>query len=113
MHYVIFAMTFIVTVFNYVDRATQSITLVILVMSIAFSAKSVGDLGWCIVGDVSPKEAIGISGSFDAAQTYVAVMGLLGAFAYLFIVGPPKRLELNEPAARPFTESELSEPQTR
>ncbi|WP_244650813.1 MULTISPECIES: hypothetical protein [unclassified Pseudomonas] len=81
-----------------------------------------GCLGWCIVGDVSPKRAMGISGamfnfcgniasivtpiaigvlvtqlgSFDAALMYVAAMGLLGAFAYLFIVGPLKRMDIDE-----------------
>lgn len=102
-----------------VANYTQSTALVILVMSIAFFAKGVGNLGWCIVGDVSPKRAMGISGamfnfwgniasivtpiaigllvkqaSFDAALIYVSAMGLLGAFAYLVIVGPLKRLEV-------------------
>jgi MFS transporter, ACS family, glucarate transporter len=105
-----------------VANYTQSISLVILVMSIAFFAKGVGNLGWCIVGDVSPKHAMGTSGamfnfcgniasiitpiaigllvkgaSFDAALVYIAAMGLLGAFAYLVIVGPLKRLEIDRP----------------
>ncbi|MDB6050168.1 MAG: gudP 1 [Pseudomonas sp.] len=110
-----------------VANYTQSIPLVILVMSIAFFAKGVGNLGWCIVGDVSPKRAMGVSGamfnfcgnlasivtpiaigvminqlgSFDVALMYVAAMGLLGAFAYLFIVGPLKRLEFDEPQDPP------------
>ncbi|KPW93382.1 MFS transporter, partial [Pseudomonas syringae pv. coryli] len=101
---------------------TQSVALVIAVMSLAFFAKGVGNLGWCIVGDVSPKRAMGISGamfnfcgniasivtpvaigvlvnqmgSFDSALVYVAAMGLLGAFAYLVIVGPLKRLEIDD-----------------
>jgi ACS family glucarate transporter-like MFS transporter len=106
---------------NYV----QSTTIVILVMSVAFFAKGVGNLGWCIVGDVSPKNAIGISGgifnfcgniasittplaigwmikstgSFEVALTYVATLALLGAFSYLFIVGKLKRLDSDEPSA--------------
>jgi ACS family glucarate transporter-like MFS transporter len=105
-----------------VANYTQSITLVILVMSVAFFAKGVGNLGWCIVGDVSPARAMGVSGamfnfcgnlasivtpiaigvminqlgSFDVALMYVAGMGLLGAFSYLFIVGPLKRLQLDD-----------------
>ncbi|MGY4494373.1 MFS transporter [Pseudomonas sp. TE3610] len=101
---------------------SASLTVVIAVMSLAFFAKGVGNLGWCIVGDVSPARAMGISGamfnfcgnlasivtpiaigvminqlgSFDVALMYVAAMGLLGAFAYLFIVGPLKRLELDD-----------------
>ncbi|MFF7709428.1 D-galactonate transporter [Pseudomonas sp. NPDC007930] len=111
-----------------VANYTQSIVVVTAVMSLAFFAKGVGNLGWCIVGDVSPKRAMGVSGamfnfcgnlasivtpiaigvminqlgSFDAALMYVAAMGLLGAFAYLFIVGPLKRLELDDaPSATP------------
>ncbi len=104
---------------NYV----QSVPIIIAVMSLAFFAKGVGNLGWCIVGDVSPRGAIGISGgmfnlcgnlasivtpiaiglmintfgSFDWALIYVAAMGLLGAFAYLCIVGRLYRLDA-EPA---------------
>jgi ACS family glucarate transporter-like MFS transporter len=98
---------------------------VILVMSIAFFAKGVGNLGWCIVGDVSPSNAMGISGgifnfcgnlasiatplaigwmikrtgSFEVALTYVATLALIGAFSYLFIVGRLKRLDPDEPLA--------------
>ena len=112
-----------------VANYTQSITLVILVMSVAFFAKGVGNLGWCIVGDVSPAKAMGVSGamfnfcgnlasivtpiaigvminqlgSFDVALMYVAAMGLLGAFSYLFIVGPLKRLQLDDCQESPAT----------
>ncbi|WAH61371.1 MFS transporter [Pseudomonas silvicola] len=101
---------------------TREIEWVILIISVAFFAKGVGNLGWCIVGDVSPKEAMGVSGalfnffgniasivtpiaigvmvnqlgSFEVALSYVAAMGILGAFAYLFIVGPLKRLDLGD-----------------
>jgi ACS family glucarate transporter-like MFS transporter len=103
-----------IVVANYV----QSTAVVVLVMSIAFFAKGIGNLGWCIVGDVSPKKAMGISGgifnlcgnlasivtplaigwmikqtgSFEAALTYVAGLALLGAFSYLLIVGKLERL---------------------
>ncbi|MEC5404124.1 MFS transporter [Paraburkholderia sp. MPAMCS5] len=110
-----------IVVANYV----QSTAVVILVMSIAFFAKGVGNLGWCIVGDVSPKNAMGISGgmfnfcgnlasiatplaigwmikrtgSFEVALTYVATLALIGAFSYLVIVGKLKRLDPDEPLA--------------
>lgn len=103
---------------NYV----HSSVIVILVMSLAFFAKGVGNLGWCIVGDVSPKHAMGISGgifnlcgnlasivtplaigwmikrtgSFEVALTYVAALSLLGAFSYLFVVGRLERIEGGE-----------------
>jgi len=98
----------------------SSEVFVIAVMSLAFFAKGVGNLGWCIIGDTSPKELMGISGgifnfcgniasivtplaigyiikqtgSFDGALIYVGAVGLLGALSYLFIVGDVKRLEL-------------------
>lgn len=110
-----------IVVANYV----QSTAVVILVMSIAFFAKGVGNLGWCIVGDVSPKNAMGISGgifnfcgnlasiatplaigwmikrtgSFEVALTYVATLALIGAFSYLVIVGKLTRLDPDEPLA--------------
>lgn len=99
---------------------TQSSAIVVLVMGIAFFAKGVGNLGWAIIGDVSPKEMLGISGgvfnfcgniasivtpiaigilvkelgSFDLALVYVGALALLGAFSYLVIVGPLRRLEI-------------------
>ncbi|MNL22527.1 putative glucarate transporter [compost metagenome] len=114
-------------------------------MSVAFFAKGVGNLGWCIVGDVSPARAMGVSGamfnfcgnlasivtpiaigvminqlgSFDVALMYVAGMGLLGAFSYLFIVGPLKRLQLDDfeelpvnPVEGAPVNSKLSQPRT-
>lgn len=109
-----------IVIANYV----QSTAVVVLVMSIAFFSKGIGNLGWCIVGDVSPKKAMGISGgifnlcgnlasivtplaigwmikqtgSFEAALTYVAGVALLGAFSYLLIVGKLERLP-SEPAS--------------
>lgn len=107
-----------IVVANYV----HSTTIVILVMSIAFFAKGVGNLGWCIVGDVSPKRAMGISGgifnlcgnlasivtplaigwmikstgSFEVALTYIGALSLLGACSYLLIVGKLQRLETDD-----------------
>lgn len=99
---------------------TRSDVIVVLVMSMAFFAKGFGNLGWCILSDTSPKEALGLSGgifntfgnvagiltplvigfileatkSFDLAIIYVGSMGIIGAFAYLFIVGPLQRQAL-------------------
>lgn len=106
-----------IIVANYVS----SEVVVIAVMSLAFFSKGVGNLGWCIVGDTSPKELMGVSGgifnfcgnlasiitplaigyilkatgSFDGALLYVGIIGLVGALSYLFIVGDVKRLEIN------------------
>ncbi|MBG7621109.1 MFS transporter [Herbaspirillum sp. AP02] len=107
-----------IIVANYVS----SVPIVIAVMSLAFFAKGVGNLGWCIVGDVSPKESMGIAGgmfnlfgnlasivtpiaigyfvkttgSFDAALTYVGVVAAIGACSYLFIVGKLERLDADD-----------------
>ena len=101
---------------NYVD----STVLVVAVMSLAFFSKGIGALGWCVVGDTSPKEMMGVSGgifnmvgnlasivtplaigyilkvtqSFNGALVFVGIMGLLGAMSYLFIVGDIHRVEL-------------------
>lgn len=101
---------------NYV----QSEVFVIAVMSLAFFAKGIGNLGWCVIGDSSPKEVMGISGgifnfcgnlasiatplaigyilkstgSFDGALLYVGIIGFIGAMSYLFIVGKIERLEI-------------------
>ena len=114
---------------NYVS----SDVIVIAVMSIAFFSKGVGNLGWCIVGDVSPKEAMGIAGgmfnlfgnlasivtplaigyfvkttgSFEAALTYIAVVAALGACSYLFIVGKLERLELEPELAGELAKVEI------
>ncbi len=96
---------------------TQSDTLVVGAMSIAFFAKGFGNLGWCVLSDTSPKEVLGIAGgvfnmcgnlagivtpliigfilswtkSFDMAILYVGSMGLLGLLSYLLIVGKIER----------------------
>lgn len=102
---------------------TNSDVVIVLVMSLAFFAKGVGNLGWCIVGDVSPKRLMGISGglfnfcgnlasivtpiaigfivkatgSFEYALTYVSAMAVLGAVAYIVIVGKLDRVEDSDP----------------
>lgn len=106
---------------NYIESGI----FVVLVMSVAFFAKGVGNLGWAIVGDVSPKELMGISGGifnfcgniasivtpiaigvivnrmggFDLALIYIGVLAVVGALSYLVIVGPLKRLDLASSAS--------------
>lgn len=103
-----------------VANYTDSNTLVVIAMSVAFFAKGFGNLGWCVVSDTSPKEILGVAGgvfntfgnlasittplvvgfilaatkSFDLAILYIGSMGLIGMFSYLIIVGPLKRLEI-------------------
>ncbi|ATA18268.1 ACS family glucarate transporter-like MFS transporter [Gibbsiella quercinecans] len=102
---------------NYVD----SISLAIFFMSLAFFGKGFGALGWAVVADTSPKEAIGLSGglfntigniagivtpiiigyivaatgSFHGALMYVSFFAALTIFCYVFLVGEIKRVEFS------------------
>lgn len=101
---------------NYVD----STAAVIFFMSLAFFGKGVGALGWAVMSDVAPREAIGLSGglfntfgnlagaitpivigyilagtgSFQWALVYVSAHAALAVASYLVIVGEIKRVEL-------------------
>ena len=102
---------------NYVDTDW----LVVALMSLAFFGKGLGALGWAVVADTSPKEAIGLSGSifnmfgnmagivtpivigylvaqsgsFNGALAFVGVNALITIFSYLVIVRDIKRIELS------------------
>jgi ACS family glucarate transporter-like MFS transporter len=99
---------------------TDSGTLVVAIMALAFFGKGVGSLGWAVVSDTSPKQIAGLSGglfntfgnvaaittpivigyivqwtnSFNGALVFVAANALTAIVAYLFIVGEIKRVEL-------------------
>ncbi len=99
--------------------------IVVALMSLAFFGKGIGALGWAVVADTSPKEAIGLSGSifnmfgnvagivtpivigylvatsggsFNGALVFVGMNALLTVFSYLVIVKDIKRVELRQPA---------------
>ncbi|MHB9838930.1 MFS transporter [Paraburkholderia terrae] len=102
---------------NYVDTDW----LVVALMSLAFFGKGLGALGWAVVADTSPKEAIGLSGSifnmfgnmagivtpivigylvaqsgsFNGALAFVGVNALITIFSYLVIVRDIRRVELS------------------
>jgi len=99
--------------------------VVVLLMSIAFFGKGVGALGWAVISDTAPKEAVGLSGSifntfgniagivtpivigylvagsgsFNGALLFVGVNALLTVFCYLVIVKDIRRVELRPRAA--------------
>lgn len=101
---------------NYVD----SEVLVIALMAVSFFGKGIGSLGWAVVADTAPKEAIGLSGSlfnmfgntagivapiaigylvgasgsFNGALVFVGLNALVTVFSYLVIVKDIKRVEL-------------------
>lgn len=102
---------------NYVDAEW----LVIGIMALAFFGKGLGALGWAVVSDTSPKQIAGLSGglfntfgniasittpiiigyiinstgSFEWALVYVAANGAVAVLSYLVIVGPIKRVVLD------------------
>ncbi|BFG80344.1 glucarate transporter GudP [Paraburkholderia terrae] len=94
--------------------------IVVALMSLAFFGKGIGALGWAVVADTSPKEAVGLSGaifnmfgnvagivtpivigylvattgSFNGALVFVGFNALLTVFSYLVIVKKIERVEL-------------------
>jgi MFS transporter, ACS family, D-galactonate transporter len=90
-------------------------------MSLAFFGQGMVNLGWTLITDVAPREAVGVTGglfslcanlagiitplvigfivgatgSFYGALAYIAVLGLIGAAAYVLIVGPVERVTLD------------------
>ena len=101
---------------NYVD----SDYVVIGILSLAFFAQGMAALGWTLVSDIAPKGLLGLTGgifnfaanlagiitplvigfivaatgSFVGALMFIAIVALVGAFSYIFIVGDVRRIEL-------------------
>ena len=101
---------------NYVD----SDYMVIGILSLAFFAQGMAALGWTLVSDIAPKGLLGLTGgifnfaanlagiitplvigfivaatgSFVGALMFIAVIALIGAFSYIFVVGDIRRIEL-------------------
>ena len=100
---------------------TDSNDMVIAIMSLAFFGQGMVNLGWTLITDVAPREAVGVTGglfslcanvagivtplvigfivgatgSFYGALAYIAALGLVGAAAYIFVVGPVIRVSLD------------------
>jgi ACS family glucarate transporter-like MFS transporter len=99
---------------------TDSETMVIVFMALAFFGKGLGALGWAVNSDTAPKQIAGLSGgllntcgnissittpiaigyivnetgSFNGALVYVGLHALVAAVCYLIVVGEIKRVEL-------------------
>jgi ACS family glucarate transporter-like MFS transporter len=97
---------------------SNSNTLILLFMSLAFLGKGIGALGWAVMSDVAPRDCAGLSGgifnmfgnissivtpiligfilketgSFDLVLMVVAASALCAALSYLLIVGTIRRL---------------------
>ena len=102
---------------NFVD----SNALVIIIMSVAFFGQGMAGLGWTLLSDVAPKPMIGLTGglfnlcanlagiitplvvgfvvggtgSFYGALVYIGALGIVGAAAYIFILGPVERVSID------------------
>ncbi len=102
---------------NYV----KSDTVVIAIMSLAFFAQGMAALGWTLVSDIAPEGLLGLTGgifnfaanlagivtplvvgfvvaatgSFVGALLFIGVVALIGALAYIFVVGDIKRISLD------------------
>jgi ACS family D-galactonate transporter-like MFS transporter len=94
--------------------------LVIAVLSLAFFGQGMVNLGWTLITDVAPKQLMGLTGgvfnlcanlagiitplvigfivaatgSFFYALAFIGVVALIGAFAYIFILGPVERVAM-------------------
>jgi ACS family D-galactonate transporter-like MFS transporter len=106
-----------IVIANFVD----SDQVVIAVMSLAFFGQGMVNLGWTLITDVAPKRLIGLTGgvfnlfanlagivtpivigvivgktgSFFFALAYIAVVAIIGALSYIFIVGEVKPVEMD------------------
>jgi len=98
----------------------QSNIAVIAILSVAFFAQGMAALGWTLVSDIAPDGMLGLTGgifnvaanlagivtplviglivaatgSFVGALAFIAVIALIGAASYIFIVGDIKRIAL-------------------
>lgn len=103
---------------NFVD----SNEVVIAILSVAFFGQGMVNLGWTLITDVAPKNLIGLTGgvfnlcanlagiltpivigvivgstgSFFGALAYIAVIAVIGALSYIFVVGEVRRVEVSE-----------------
>jgi ACS family D-galactonate transporter-like MFS transporter len=101
---------------NFVD----SNEVVIAVLSVAFFGQGMVNLGWTLITDVAPKNLLGLTGgvfnlcanlagivtplvigfivdrtgSFFYALAYIAVIAIIGALSYIFVLGDVKRVEI-------------------
>jgi ACS family D-galactonate transporter-like MFS transporter len=102
----------------------KSGALVIAVMSVAFFGQGMSNLGWTLISDVAPKRLVGLTGgvfnfctnlagivtpiiigvvvaatgSFFGGLAFIAVVAVIGALSYTFVVGEVRRIE-DEPRA--------------
>lgn len=105
---------------NYVDTDA----VVIAILSLAFFGQGMVGLGWVVIADIAPTKLMGLTGgiynfmtnlsgittplvigfivgstgSFVWALVFMAVLALLGALSYIFLLGDIRRIELPDAA---------------
>jgi MFS transporter, ACS family, D-galactonate transporter len=105
-----------------IANVLDSDVLVVVVMSVAFFGQGMCNLGWTLITDVAPKKLIGLTGgvfnlcanlagivtplvigfvvattgSFAWALAFIAIMALIGALSYIFLLGDVRRVELDD-----------------
>lgn len=110
------AMTIIGCVF------VDSLYMIVFFLSLAFFGKGLGTLGWAVVGDIAPKEIVGLcgalsnmsgnlagivtpivigyvvktTGSFNGALIYVGAAAFMAICSYLFLIKNIQRIELQK-----------------
>jgi len=93
---------------------------VIAVMSMAFFGQGMCNLGWTLISDVAPKQFIGltggifnlcanlagivtplvvgaivqVTGSFEWALGFIAILAVCGTLSYIFVLGDVRRVEM-------------------
>jgi ACS family D-galactonate transporter-like MFS transporter len=103
---------------NYVPASGN--TTVIAILCVAFFGQGMTNLGWTVIADIAPKPLMGLTGgifnlsanlagivtpivvgvffgmtgTFVAPLVYIAVVALIGAFAYIVILGDIHRLDV-------------------
>lgn len=111
-------MTMVAGVFA-VAPSIQDVSLITLLMSIAFFGKGFATLGWTIISEIAPANKIGVTGSivnatgnssgvftpiaigylvahsgnFDLAMYFVAAHGVVAVFCHAVLVGKLRRLD--------------------
>lgn len=94
--------------------------VVVAIMALSFFGKGLGALGWAVISDTAPREAVGVSGglfntfgnaagivtpivigyivattgSYNAALVFVACNALAAILSYLFVVGTIERKQI-------------------
>jgi ACS family D-galactonate transporter-like MFS transporter len=99
---------------------TDDNRIVIAILSLAFFAQGMAALGWTLVSDLAPEGMLGVTGgifnlaanlagivtpivigiilaatgSFFYALAFIALVAMIGAMSYIFILGDVQRIEL-------------------